>query len=62
MTELRYGGGNISLKTKAIRDLHAKMYIDAVFAETLKQEGFINPDDKSFSWYRVVNNELVHAV
>lgn len=49
-------------KNKAIRDYHAKMYIDAVFADTLKQEGFINPDDKSFSWYRVVNNELVHAV
>lgn len=49
-------------KNKEIRDYHAKMYIDAVFSDTLKQEGFINPDDKSFSWYRVVNNELVHAV
>lgn len=49
-------------KNKAIRDYHAKMYVDAVFGDTLKQEGFINPDDKSISWYRVVNNELVHAV
>ena len=49
-------------KNKAIRDYHAKMYIDAVFGDTLKQEGFINPDGKSISWYRVVNNELVHAV
>lgn len=46
----------------AIRNHHAKMYIDEVFADTLKQEGFINPDGKSISWYRVVNNELVHAV
>ena len=52
----------MSSKNKAVRDLHAKMYIDAVFAETLKQEGFINPDGKSISWYRVVNNELIHAV
>ena len=49
-------------KNKEIRDHHAKMYIDAVFGDTLKQEGFISPDDKSFSWFRVVNNELVHAV
>ena len=49
-------------KNKEIRDHHAKMYIDAVFGDTLKQEGFINPDGKSISWYRVVNNELVHAV
>lgn len=52
----------MSSKNKATRDLHAKMYIDAVFAETLQQEGFINPDGKSISWYRVVNNELIHAV
>ena len=52
----------MSSKNKAIRDFHAKMYIDAVFAKTLTQEGFINPDGKSISWYRVVNSELVHAV
>ena len=52
----------MSSKNKAIRDFHAKMYIDAVFADTLKQEGFINPDGKSISWYRVVNNELIHAI
>ena len=46
----------------ALRNHHAKMYIDAVFAETLKQEGFMNPDGKSISWYRVANNELIHAV
>ena len=52
----------MSKTTAAERNYHAKMYIDAVFAETLKQEGFVNPDGKSISWYRVVNNELVHAV
>ena len=52
----------MSKTTAAERNYHAKMYIDAVFAETLKQEGFVNPDGNSISWYRVVNKELVHAV
>jgi hypothetical protein len=62
MNQRALGGEKMSSKNKAVRDLHAKMYIDAVFAETLTQEGFINPDGKSISWYRVVNNELIHAV
>ena len=51
-----------SVQNKAIRNSHARQYIQAVFAERLKEEGFICPDDKLLCWYRIVNNEVIHSV
>jgi len=42
---------------KHIANLHAKNYVDAVFAQSLLDDGFVCPDDKSLCWYRVTNGE-----
>lgn len=51
-----------AIKNKQIRNAHAKNYIEAVFANLLRAEGFNCPDDKLLCWYRVVNKEVVHSV
>jgi hypothetical protein len=37
-------------------------YIRAVFADRLKQEGFVSRDGEDLHWYRVINGELVQTV
>lgn len=51
-----------SANNKKIRNEHAKKYIQAVFADRLRAEGFVCPDDKSLYWYRIVNKELMHSI
>lgn len=51
-----------SVSNKAVRNTHAKNYIQAVFADRLRAEGFVCPDEKLLYWYRIVNKELVHSV
>lgn len=51
-----------SVNNKQIRNLHARNYIQAVFADRLKEEGFVCPNDKLLCWYRVVNNELIQSI
>lgn len=51
-----------AVKNKQIRNMHAKCYIEAVFADRLRAEGFVCPDDKLLCWYRVVNGEVIHSV
>ena len=47
---------------KVIRNHYTKRYIEDVFAERLRLEGFACPDDKLLCWYRVVNKEIIQSV
>ena len=51
-----------AVNNKQIRNLHVRNYIQTVFADRLKEEGFVCPNDKLLCWYRVVNNELVNSI
>ena len=46
-------------KDKAIRNMHARRYVEAVFATRLRDEGFMCPDDRLLCWYRVINHEII---
>ena len=50
------------MKNKTQINIHAHHYISAVFADTLRQEGFHCPDDKLLCWYRVRNQEVLDTV
>lgn len=41
---------------------HMRNYVQAVFAERLKQEGFQNPENRSISWYRVKNSDIINTI
>ncbi len=45
-----------------IQNEHAKNYIEAEFAERLRQEGFRCPDDRLLCWYRVINEEVIQSI
>ena len=51
-----------SVKNKKTRNDYAKKYIQAVFADRLRMEGFICPDDKLLCWYRIVNKSLIQSI
>ncbi|MBQ3505023.1 MAG: hypothetical protein IJA75_10040 [Oscillospiraceae bacterium] len=41
---------------------HAKNYIHAVMADSLRQEGYVSKDEKDLHWYRVINGDVLQAV
>lgn len=41
---------------------HAQRYIREVMADRLRSEGFVSYKGEDIHWYRLVNNEVVHAV
>jgi hypothetical protein len=49
-------------KSKTLQNIHAKRYIDTVFAEKLQEAGFVCPDDKHLCWYRVRNKEILDSI
>lgn len=49
-------------KRKQIVNGHAKAYIDAVFAERLREEGFVNLEDRSLCWYRVQSKDIINTI
>jgi hypothetical protein len=51
-----------SVTNKAIQNEAARRYVEEIWAERLREEGFICPDDKLLCWYRVVNKEIVHFI
>ena len=51
-----------SNKNKQFRNVHAKNYIQDVFADRLQEEGFVCPDERMLCWYRVVNHEVIHSL
>ena len=50
------------MKNKTQINIHAHHYIAAVFADLLRQEGFMCPDDKLLCWYRVRNHEVLDTI
>ena len=50
------------MKNKTLINIHARHYIEAVFAQRLKREGFVCPDDKLLCWYRIRNGEVLDTV
>lgn len=40
----------------------AQIYIREVFADRLRQQGFWGQDGNDFSWYRLVNSQVVHSI
>ena len=48
--------------TSAERLTYVQKYVHDIFADTLKQEGFVSPDGKDTIWYRGVNHEVVNTV
>ena len=49
-------------KNKTVINIHAKRYIQEVFENRLREEGFTCPDDKLLCWYRVKNQELLNTI
>ncbi len=47
---------------KALLNKHASRYIATVFANPLKDAGFICPDDKLLCWYRTQNEEVINSI
>ena len=47
---------------KTLLNIHAKKYIQAVFEERLREEGFRCPDDKLLCWYRMRNDFLYDTI
>ena len=51
-----------SVNKKNLRNLHARRYIQEVFATRLRDEGFVCPDDKLLWWYRLNSDEIVNSI
>lgn len=49
-------------KNKSLPNIHAKKYIQAVFEERLREEGFRCPDEKLLCWYRMRNDDLYDTI
>ena len=49
-------------KNKLLLKIHAKKYIEQVFASRLREEGFFCPDDRYLCWYRFFGEEVVHSI
>ena len=47
---------------KKILDKHAHEYIREIMADQLLNAGYTNKDGKNLHWYRVVNDNVLHAV
>ena len=41
---------------------HTQIFVREVMADRLRQEGFISYKDEDIHWYRLANNEVIHAV
>lgn len=41
---------------------HAQRYIQEVFAERLRQQGFLSYKGENIHWYRLVNDQVVQAI
>lgn len=41
---------------------HTQRFVREVFAERLREEGFVSYKSEDIHWYRLVNNEVVHAI
>ena len=40
----------------------SQQYIRAVFADRLREEGFVSPNSCDFMWYRVVDQEVINSI
>lgn len=49
-------------KSKTEANIHAKRYVEAVFENRLREEGFTCPDDKYLCWYRVSASEIMNTI
>lgn len=50
------------MTAKQQRNIHAKRYIQAVFEQMLKEEGFVCPDEKLLCWYRLKGQEVINSI
>ena len=50
------------MNKKALINYHAKEYIQTVFANRLREEGFQCPDDNMLCWYRIRNGNLMDSI
>ena len=41
---------------------HTQRYVREVMADRLRSEGFVSYKDEDIHWYRLVDNEVIHAV
>ena len=41
---------------------HLRLYVETVFAERLRAEGFTSLDKNNLCWYRTVNHDIVNSV
>ncbi len=49
-------------KNKTLMNIHAQKYIEQVFADRLREEGFFCPNDKYLCWYKVIDEQVVHSI
>ena len=47
---------------RAIQNEATRRYVEEIWAERLREEGFVCPDEKLLCWYRVLNGEIVHFI
>lgn len=50
------------MTNKQIRNTHARNYIEAVFAERLRAEGFVPSNSNLLYWYRIVDHEIINSI
>ena len=41
---------------------HTQRYVREVMADLLRREGFVSKDGEDVHWFRIINNEVLHAV
>lgn len=49
-------------KGKTELNIHAGRYVQSVFENRLREEGFTCPDEKRLCWYRLNNGEIVNSI
>lgn len=49
-------------KNIQLANLYSTMYVDEVFSQRLKDEGFVCPNDKSLCWYRITGESIVNSI
>ncbi len=50
------------MNPKSYVNTHTQAYVERVFAETLRKEGFATPEGNGVHWYRVAGEEIIQSV
>lgn len=52
----------MSSPKKRLLNSHVKNYVDTIFSNSLYEANFTNYEDRSITWFRLKNQEVIHTV